>query len=92
MVQNENLEQILGDQISLQGNFNTGSVKHQVFTGADWENSFATAYTFAFNPANYDTINLFNFDPSTQRNDIPNARATQIAKQKRIVLGFISKI
>ncbi len=80
LVQNENLEQILGDQLSLQGNFNTGSVKHQVFTGSDWENSFATAYTFAFNPANYDTINLFNFDPSTQRNDIPNARATQIAK------------
>ncbi|MBO9585676.1 MAG: TonB-dependent siderophore receptor [Flavobacterium sp.] len=80
LVQNENLEQILGDQLSLQGNFNTGSIKHQVFTGADWENSFATAYTFAFTPANYDTINLFNFDPSTQRNDIPDARATQIAK------------
>jgi iron complex outermembrane receptor protein len=80
LVQNENLEQIVGDQLSLQGNFNTGSVKHQIFTGADWENSFATAYTFAFNPANYDTINLFNFDPSTQRNDIPDARATQIAK------------
>ena len=80
LVQNKNLEQILGDQLSLQGNFNTGSVKHQIFTGADWENSFATAYTFAFDPANYDTINLFNFDPTTQRNDIPNARTTQIAK------------
>lgn len=80
LVQNENSEQILGDQLSLQGNFNTGSIKHQIFTGADWENSFATAYTFAFTPANYDTINLFNFDPSTQRNDIPDARATQIAK------------
>ncbi|KAF2330329.1 TonB-dependent siderophore receptor [Flavobacterium ginsenosidimutans] len=80
LVQNDNSEQILGDQLSLQGNFNTGSVKHQIFTGADWENSFATAYTFAFTPANYDTINLFNFDPSTQRNDIPDARATQIAK------------
>jgi len=80
LVQNKNLEQILGDQLSLQGNFNTGSVKHQIFTGADWENSFATAYTFAFDPSNYDTINLFNFDPTTQRNDIPNARTTQIAK------------
>ncbi len=80
LVQNDNSEQILGDQLSLQGNFNTGSVRHQIFTGADWENSFATAYTFAFTPANYDTINLFNFDPSTQRNDIPDARATQIAK------------
>ncbi|MCC9019122.1 TonB-dependent siderophore receptor [Flavobacterium lipolyticum] len=80
LVQNKNLEQILGDQLSLQGNFNTGSVKHQVFTGVDWENSFATGYTYAFDPANYDTINLFTFDPSKQKNDIPNARATQILK------------
>ncbi|QSB26144.1 TonB-dependent siderophore receptor [Flavobacterium sp. CLA17] len=98
LTQNKNLEQILGDQLSLQGIFNTGAVKHQIFTGADWENSFATAYTYAFNekflvtatnpdgspktydPSIYDKINLYNFDPSTQRNYIPNARATQIAK------------
>jgi iron complex outermembrane receptor protein len=98
LVKNKNLEQVLGDQLSLQGNFNTGSVKHQIYTGADWENSFATAYTYAFNekflvtsrnpdgspktydPSIYDKINLFDFDPSTQRNDIPNARATQIVK------------
>lgn len=91
LTQGQNLEQILGDQLSLQGNFNTGSVKHQIFTGVDWENSFATAYTYAFSeesvlvngkydPSLYDTIYLYDFDPSTQRNDIPNARATQIAK------------
>jgi len=98
LVKNKNLEQVLGDQLSLQGNFNTGSIKHQIYTGADWENSFATAYTYAFNekflvtsrnpdgspktydPSIYDKINLFDFDPSTQRNDIPNARATQIVK------------
>lgn len=80
LVQNQNLEQVFGDQLSLQGNFATGTIKHQIYTGADWENSFATAYTYAFNPANYDTINLYNFDPSMQRNDIPNARATQIVK------------
>ena len=80
LVENKNLEQILGDQLSLQGAFNTGSIKHQIFTGADWENSFATAYTYVFTPANYDTINLYNFDPSTQRNDIPDSRNTQIAK------------
>ncbi|TRX32403.1 TonB-dependent siderophore receptor [Flavobacterium sp. ZT3R18] len=95
LVQNKNLEQILGDQLSLQGTFNTGSIKHQVFTGVDWENSFATAYTYAFNekavkerlfdgtykinPSLYDTVNLNNFDPTTQRNDIPNARVTTIA-------------
>ena len=91
LTQAKNLEQILGDQLSLQGNFSTGSVKHQLYTGVDWENSFATAYTYAFNekavmvngkidPNIYDRINLYDFDPSTQRNDIPEARATQIAK------------
>ncbi|MCC9073681.1 TonB-dependent siderophore receptor [Flavobacterium sp. F-65] len=91
LTQGKNLEQVLGDQLSIQGNFNTGSVKHQIFAGADWENSFATAYTYAFSekavmingkydPSLYDRINLFDFDPSTQRNDIPGARATQIAK------------
>lgn len=80
LVQNKNLETIVGDQLSLQGTFNTGSIKHQLFTGVDWENSFATANTYAFNPANYDTINLYNFDPSTQRNDIPDAALTRIVK------------
>ena len=87
LTKNKNLEQIFGDQLSLQGNFNTGSVKHQIFTGVDWENSFATAYTFTFNekyvitgtkngqpvygPTLYDNINLFTFDPNNQRMDIP---------------------
>ena len=80
LVENQNLEQILGEQLSLQGNFNTGSIKHQIFTGTDFENSFATAYTYAFTPANYDTINLYTFNPDTQRTDEPNSRATQIVK------------
>jgi iron complex outermembrane receptor protein len=100
LVQNKNLEQIFGDQLSLQGNFNTGSIKHQIFTGVDYENSFATAYTYLFdekflvtstnpdgspktyNPSIYDTINLYTFDPSTQRNDIPTARVSAIADTK----------
>lgn len=80
LVENQNLEQILGNQLSLQGNFNTGSIKHQIFTGTDFENSFATAYTYAFTPANYDTINLYTFNPDNQRTDEPNSRATQIVK------------
>jgi len=89
--QNKNLEQIIGEQLSLQGCFKTGKVKHQLFTGVDFENSYAQAYTFAFNEkavlingkyvANlYDTINIFDFDPSAQRNDIPNAANTKIVK------------
>lgn len=76
--QNKNLEQIFGDQISLQGTFHTGSIKHQLFTGSDWENSFATAYTYAFTPANYDTVNIFTFDPSNQRTDEPDSKNTRI--------------
>ena len=91
LVQNKNLETILGDQLSLQGNFNTGSVKHQLFTGVDWENSFATANTYVFNPANYDTINLYNFDPSTQRNDIPNSTLTRIAKTETNRFGVYAQ-
>ncbi len=89
--QNKNLEKIIGEQLSLQGCFKTGKVKHQLFTGVDFENSYAQAYTFAFNEkavlingkyvANlYDTINIFDIDPSTQRNDIPNANNTKIVK------------
>lgn len=86
LVQNKNLEKIFGDQLSLQGTFNTGSVKHQVFTGVDYENSFATAYTYAFYDANGDTqttekdpINLYTYDPSTQSKNAPYpTRPTQI--------------
>jgi iron complex outermembrane receptor protein len=76
--QNKNIEKIVADQLSLQGNFNTGSIKHQLFAGADWENSFATAYTYVFTPANYDTVNIFTFDPATQRIDEPNSINTRI--------------
>ena len=90
LVQNKNLEKILGNQFSIQGTFHTGKVKHQVFTGVDYEYSIADNYTYAFNqkavmvngkydPNLYDTINLFTFDPNNQRNDIPNATNTQIA-------------
>lgn len=88
LVQNNNFEKVFGNQLSLQGTFNTGSIKHQVFAGADFENSLTTSYTYAFNEESvmidgkyvanlYDTVNLFTFDPSTQRNDIPEAIATR---------------
>uniref|UniRef100_UPI00260B9F07 TonB-dependent siderophore receptor n=1 Tax=Flavobacterium sp. TaxID=239 RepID=UPI00260B9F07 len=90
LVQNKNLEKIFGDQLSIQGTFFTGKVKHQIFTGVDYEYSIADNYTYAFNekavmvngkydPNLYDTINLFNFNHNNQRNDIPNATNTQIA-------------
>lgn len=82
----QNEEKVFGNQLSLQGTFNTWSIKHQIFTGADWENSFATAYTFAFydnflktKTTEANAINLFNYDITTQSNDVPfKSRATQI--------------
>lgn len=88
LTQARNEEKILGEQLSLQGTFNTGSIKHQVFTGVDYENSFATAYTFTFfNNAGAirtteDTaINLYNYDINAQSSVVPyNSRATQIVE------------
>ncbi|QOG01940.1 TonB-dependent siderophore receptor [Flavobacterium sp. MDT1-60] len=81
-------EQIFGDQISLQGNFKTGSIKHQIFTGVDYENSLAPNYTFGFyapgKPADLLTteataINLYTYDYSTQTTIIPYpTRTTQL--------------
>lgn len=86
LTRNKNQERLLGDQLSLQGTFNTGTIKHQIFTGADWENSLTKAYTFVFfdNAGNIkttenNTINLFNYDISAESRVVPFAsRASQI--------------
>ncbi|WP_140486520.1 TonB-dependent siderophore receptor [Flavobacterium sp. GSA192] len=79
LTQADAAERIFGDQLSLQGTFNTGSIKHQIFTGVDYENSIAPSYTFAFALADYGTINLFDYDYSTQSTEIPFSQATQLA-------------
>jgi iron complex outermembrane recepter protein len=87
LVRNNNQEEIFGDQLSLQGTFNTESIKHQVFTGVDYENSLAIAYTYAFYASPTSTtaittestaINLYTYDPSTQSKIAPYSRATRI--------------
>lgn len=85
--QNRNEEKIASEQLSLQGNFATGKIKHQLFTGADFENSFAEAYTFTFketfsptNPIIYDLINIFDLSLFPQRSDIPESTNTKIVK------------
>lgn len=82
-------ENIFGDQLSLQGTFNTGEIKHQIFTGADYENSMAPSYTYGFYGTPNGTtaitteataINLYTYDYSTQSRNIPYpTRATQLA-------------
>jgi len=88
LTKSDGAEQIFGDQLSLQGTFNTGSVKHQIFTGIDYENSLAPSYTFGFyapgKPADLLTteaaaINLYTYDYSTQSTVIPYpTRTTQL--------------
>ncbi|MGO4905913.1 TonB-dependent siderophore receptor [Flavobacterium sp. W20_MBD1_R3] len=78
--QNKNLEQIIGEQFSLQGNFKTGKIKHQLFTGVDMENAYTQAYTFAFSPTTYGSGNIFDFENFDQGGAIPDATATRIVK------------
>lgn len=88
---NKALDQIISEQINLQGNFATGSVKHQLFTGIDAESSFTQTYTFIFNPANYDKINIFDLDLYPQRTDIPTAKNTKIIKTKTNRFGIYAQ-
>ena len=78
--QNKNLEQIIGEQLSLQGCFKTGKVKHQLFTGVDFENSFAESNTFIFSPTTYGNGNIFDFENFDQGGAIPDATHTKIVK------------
>jgi iron complex outermembrane receptor protein len=84
---NKAVEQIFANQISFQGNFKTGNIKHQLFTGIDTENAYADAYTFRFfNPitgttiTTYDAVNIF--DPSSyaasNEGSIPASEITRI--------------
>ncbi|MCZ8198601.1 MAG: TonB-dependent siderophore receptor [Flavobacterium sp.] len=78
--QNRNEEKIASQQLSLQGNFETGKIKHQLFTGVDFENSFAEAYTFTFSPATYGTGNIFDFQNFKEGIGIPDAELSKIVK------------
>jgi len=89
LTKSDGAEHIFGDQLSLQGTFFTGKVKHQIFTGVDYENSMAPSYTYGFYATPNGTvaitteatpINLYNYDYSTQSLNIPYpTRATQLA-------------
>jgi iron complex outermembrane receptor protein len=78
--QTKNLEQIIGEQISVQGSFTTGKIKHQLFTGVDLENSFLQSYSFAFSPTTYGSGNIFDFSNFDQGTGIPDATTTRIVK------------
>ncbi|MGZ9675270.1 TonB-dependent siderophore receptor [Flavobacterium sp. GNP001] len=89
--QNKNLEQIIGEQLSVQGNFKTGQIKHQLFTGVDMENSFSQAYTFTFTPSTYGSGNLFDFENFDQGGAIPNGTNTRIVKTNTNRFGIYAQ-
>lgn len=89
--QNRNLEQIIGEQLSVQGNFKTGQIKHQLFTGVDMENSFSQAYTFTFTPTTYGSGNLLDFENFDQGGAIPNGTNTRIVKTNTNRFGIYAQ-
>ncbi len=97
---NKAVEQILANQISVQGNFKTGKIKHQLFSGIDTEVSYADAYTFRFfNPTTgatvttYDTVNIFDpasYDVSNELALLPS-EITKIVKTETTRLGIYAQ-
>ena len=94
------VEQIYANQISLQGNFKTGKIKHQFFTGIDIEKSYSDAFTYRyFNPTTnatltiYDTVNIFN--PATYQSinelPIPASELTKIVKTETNRYGIYAQ-
>jgi iron complex outermembrane receptor protein len=80
LAQNRNEEAIASQQLSLQGIFFTGKVKHQFFSGVDFENAFARAYTYTFSPTTYGSGNIYNFENFDQGTGIPEGTNTRIVK------------
>ena len=89
--QNRNEEQIVSQQLSLQGNFTTGKIKHQLFTGADFENSLSDAYTFTFNPTTFGSGSIFDFENFDQGSGIPEGTNTKIIQTATNRLGIYAQ-
>lgn len=84
-------EQLIGNQLNLQGNFTTRKIKHQLFTGVDADKSIAESSTFSFNPTIYDTINIFNFDYSNNEAPKPDALLTNIVTTTSHRFGIVAQ-
>lgn len=88
----KNTELIAGQQFNLQGTFNTGSIKHQLSIGVDWDYTFAQAFTYVFDRTNYDLTagNYVNiYDPSTYQMQyaIPGSKNTKIVRTETTRFG-----
>jgi iron complex outermembrane receptor protein len=88
---NKAIDQIISNQINLQGTFLTGKIKHQFFTGIDIDNSFTQAYTFVYNPITFDLINIFDLNLYPQNTIIPQATNTKIVKTNTNRFGIYAQ-
>lgn len=97
---NKAVEQILANQMSFNGNFATGKIKHQLFTGIDTEISNADTYTFRFfNPTTgatvttYDSVNIF--DPNVYNTSLDGpvlpSEVTRIVKTQTNRFGIYAQ-
>ena len=77
---NKAIDQLISNQINLQGTFKTGKIKHQFFSGIEADNSFSEVYTFTYNPIIYDLINIFDLNLYPQNTNVPEATNTKIVK------------
>lgn len=89
--QTRNEEIIAAQQLSLQGNFKTGKIKHQLFTGVDFENSYAQSYTYVFNPNTYGSGNIYDFENFNQGVGIPESTNSRIVKTTTNRLGMYAQ-
>lgn len=90
---NYNTELISAQQFNFQGVFNTGSIKHQLSTGVDWDYTFGQAYTYVFNPSTYDATPINIYDPSTyaDEHDIPIAKNSKIVRTETVRFGVYAQ-
>lgn len=84
-------DQLISNQINLQGTFKTGKIKHQFFAGIDADSSFTQVYTFAYNPITYDLINIFDLNLYPQNTNIPEATYTNIVKTSTNRFGIYAQ-
>ena len=84
-------EQLVSNQINLQGTFKTGKLKHQFLTGIDTETSRAQVYTFVYNPTTYDLINIFDLNLYPQNTVIPQATNNRIVKTNTNRFGIYAQ-
>jgi iron complex outermembrane receptor protein len=87
----QNLEQIIGEQLSVQGNFKTGKIETSIIYGCRYGKFLFQAY-FTFTPATYGSGNLFDFENFDQGGAIPNGRILELVKQIPTVLVSMHKI